>query len=61
VIITAVVPIEGMRLGAALNARVHWTKRAARSKKERASTTDPVEAADDLHAGPHRAKDARRR
>jgi hypothetical protein len=37
VIITAVVPIEGMRLGAALNARVHWTKRAARSKKERAT------------------------
>lgn len=30
------IPIDGMRLGAALNARVHWTKRAARAKKERA-------------------------
>jgi hypothetical protein len=30
------IPIDGMRLGAALNARVHWSKRAARAKKERA-------------------------
>lgn len=33
---TIAIPIDGMRLGAALNARVHWTKRAARAKKERA-------------------------
>jgi hypothetical protein len=33
---TITIPIEGMKLGAALNARVHWTKRAARAKKERA-------------------------
>lgn len=29
--------IDGMRLGAALNARVHWTQRAARTKRERAA------------------------
>ena len=33
---TIAIPIEGMRLGAALNARTHWTRRAARAKKERA-------------------------
>ena len=33
---TTTIPIEGLKLGAALNARVHWTKRAARAKKERA-------------------------
>lgn len=33
---TITIPIDGMKLGAALNARVHWTKRAARAKKERA-------------------------
>ena len=33
---TIMIPIDGMRLGAALNARVHWSKRAARAKKERA-------------------------
>jgi hypothetical protein len=33
---TITIPIEGMRLGAALNARVHWFRRAARAKKERA-------------------------
>lgn len=33
---TITISIEGMRLGAALNARVHWTRRAARAKKERA-------------------------
>lgn len=33
---TVTIPIDGMRLGAALNARTHWTKRAARAKKERA-------------------------
>lgn len=32
---TITIPIEGMRLGAALNARVHWSKRAARARKER--------------------------
>lgn len=33
---TTTIDIPGMKLGAALNARVHWTKRAARAKKERA-------------------------
>lgn len=33
---TTTIDIPGMRLGAALNARVHWSKRAARAKKERA-------------------------
>jgi hypothetical protein len=33
---TITIPIDGMRLGAALNARVHWSKRAERTKKERA-------------------------
>ena len=32
---TTTIPIEGLKLGAALNARVHWTKRAARAKRER--------------------------
>lgn len=32
---TQTIPIEGMKLGVALNARVHWTRRAARAKKER--------------------------
>lgn len=36
---TITIPIEGMKLGAALNARVHWTKRAARAKKERRATS----------------------
>lgn len=33
---TITIPIEGMKLGAALNARVHWSRRAARARKERA-------------------------
>lgn len=33
---TTTIDIPGMRLGAALNARVHWSRRAARAKKERA-------------------------
>lgn len=33
---TITIPIDGMKLGAALNARVHWTRRAARAKRERA-------------------------
>lgn len=33
---TTTIDIPGMKLGAALNARVHWTRRAARAKKERA-------------------------
>ena len=33
---TTTIDIPSMRLGAALNARVHWSKRAARAKKERA-------------------------
>lgn len=36
---TITIPIDGMKLGAALNARVHWTKRAARAKKERRATS----------------------
>ena len=30
--------IPGLKLGGALNARTHWTRRAARTKKERAIT-----------------------
>jgi hypothetical protein len=33
---TIAIPIEGMRLGAGLNARTHWTARAKRAKTERA-------------------------
>lgn len=36
---TITIPIEGMKLGAALNARVHWSRRAARAKKERKATS----------------------
>lgn len=36
---TITIPIDGMKLGAALNARVHWTKRAVRAKKERKATS----------------------
>lgn len=32
---TTTISIPNMKLGAALNARVHWSRRAARSKNER--------------------------
>lgn len=36
---TITIPIDGMKLGAALNARTHWTRRAARARKERTIVT----------------------